>query len=157
VDIQYCDLSNFQLLDQVISETLRFWPFSLIGVNRICAEDYRYKDITIPKGCTITIPIQVLQNDPAYWREPDKFNPYRFSSEKLQKTDSIIYQPFGAGHRMCLGQRLAITVIKLVLANLIRSFKSEKYGDENERVYYLYYWYPKNGIKVKATPLFSSF
>ncbi|XP_023223394.1 cytochrome P450 3A24-like [Centruroides sculpturatus] len=158
VDIQYSDLSNFQFLDQVISETLRFWPFTPIGVNRICSEVYRYKDINIPKGCTITIPIQILQNDPAYWREPDKFNPYRFSSEEMQKIDSIIYQPFGAGHRICMGQRLARTVIKLILANLIRSFKLEKYGDdENEREYHLFYYFPKNGINVKATPLSSSF
>ncbi|XP_023212168.1 cytochrome P450 3A8-like [Centruroides sculpturatus] len=153
VDIQYSDLINFKLLDQVISETLRFWPLSLLPVNRICSEDYRYKDMTIPKGSIIAIPVKVLQSDPAHWSEPDKFNPYRFSSKERKKVDSLIYQPFGAGHRMCIGQRLAKTIIKLVLANLIRSFKLEEYGDdEDERVYAMFFNYPKNGVMVKATP-----
>ncbi|XP_023237826.1 cytochrome P450 3A21-like [Centruroides sculpturatus] len=156
VDIQYSDLTNFQLLDQVISETLRFLPIPLISVNRICAEDYCYKDITIPKGCIITIPIQFLQNDPAYWIEPDKFNPYRFSFQDKQKIDSITYQPFGVGQRICIGQRLGKTIIKLVLANLIRSFKLEECGDdENERVISLYSSNPKNKIMVKAALLTS--
>ncbi|XP_023237842.1 cytochrome P450 3A8-like isoform X1 [Centruroides sculpturatus] len=81
VNIQYSDLTNFQLLDQVICETLRFFLLPSIPVNRVCKEDYRYKDITIPKGSIISIPINFLQNDPAYWSEPDKFNPYRFSSD----------------------------------------------------------------------------
>ncbi|XP_067125838.1 cytochrome P450 3A7-like [Centruroides vittatus] len=130
MNIQYSDLMNFHLLDQVICETLRFVPFPLVSVNRICAEDYRYKDLIIPKGTTIAIPIQFLQNDPAYWNEPDKFNPYRFSSEERQKIDSIIYQPFGAGQRICIGQKLGKTIMKLVLANLIRSFKLEECGDD---------------------------
>ncbi|XP_023223393.1 cytochrome P450 3A21-like [Centruroides sculpturatus] len=154
MDIQYSDLSNFQLLDHVISETLRFWPFSLLAVNRICSEDYSYKGITIPKGSIITVPVQVLQSDPAYWSEPDKFNPYRFSSEERREIDSIIYQPFGAGHRICIGQRLAKTIIKLVLANLLRSFKLEKYGDDNdEMVYTIFMSLPKNGIMIKTTSL----
>ncbi|XP_067125835.1 cytochrome P450 3A21-like isoform X1 [Centruroides vittatus] len=155
MDIQYSDLTNFPLLDHVISETLRFWPFSLLVVNRICSDDYSYKGITIPKGSIITVPVQVLQNDPAYWTEPDKFNPYRFSSEERKEIDSIIYQPFGAGHRICIGQRLARTVIKLVLANLLRSFKLEKYGDDDEMVYTLFLSLPKNGVMIKTTPLAS--
>ncbi|XP_023237828.1 cytochrome P450 3A16-like [Centruroides sculpturatus] len=123
------------------------------SVNRVCKEDYRYKDTTIPKGCTITIPIHLLKHDPAYWSEPDKFNPYRFSSEEQQKIDSIIYQPFGAGQRICIAQRLAKTVMKLVLANLIRSFKLEEYGDdENEREQTQLFTYTINRLMVKATP-----
>ncbi|XP_067125823.1 cytochrome P450 3A8-like isoform X1 [Centruroides vittatus] len=154
VEIQYSDLSNFQLLDQVISETLRLHPLTAFAMNRICSVDYRYKNIFIPKGSIIIVPVRELQNDPTYWSEPDKFNPYRFSSEDQQKIDSIIYQPFGAGHRICIGQRLAKTTARLVLANLLRSFKLEKYGDDDvENVYSLFVIYPKNGVTVKAIPL----
>ncbi|XP_023237846.1 cytochrome P450 3A8-like [Centruroides sculpturatus] len=154
VDIQYSDLSNFQLLDQVISETHRLHPLTAFTVNRVCSVDYRYKNIIIPKGSIIIVPLHELQNDPAYWSEPDKFNPYRFSSGEQQKIDSIIYQPFGVGHRICIGQRLAKTITRLVLANLLRSFKLENYGDDDvEKVYSLFVIYPKNGVTVKATPL----
>ncbi|XP_067125834.1 cytochrome P450 3A24-like [Centruroides vittatus] len=153
-NVQYADLGSFQLLNQVISETLRLHPLTSVVVNRLCSDDYRYKDITIPKGSVVIVPVQVLQNDPAYWSQPEKFNPYRFSSEELQKIDSIIYQPFGAGHRICIGQRLAITILRLVLANLLRSFKLEIYENkEYELVSTFFINSPRGGTIIKATPL----
>ncbi|XP_067141652.1 cytochrome P450 3A41-like [Centruroides vittatus] len=154
VDVQYTDLGNFQLLNQVISETLRLHPLTAFVVNRLCSDDYRYNDITIPKGSVVIVPVQVLQNDPAYWSQPDKFNPHRFSSDEWQKIDSIIYQPFGAGHRICMGQRLAITILRLVLANLLRSFKLEIYEDKEFEVESTFFInYPRGETIIKATPL----
>ncbi|XP_023237851.1 cytochrome P450 3A18-like isoform X2 [Centruroides sculpturatus] len=154
VEIQYSDLCKFQLLNQVISETLRLWPLSFLVSNRVCADDYHCKDFIIPKGSILAVPVQVLQKDPAYWSEPDKFNPYRFSSEKQKPIDSIVYQPFGAGHRICIGQRLAKTILILTLSNLLRSFKLEFCGDDKmEILHTLFMNYPKNGIIIKAHPL----
>ncbi|XP_023237834.1 cytochrome P450 3A21-like [Centruroides sculpturatus] len=157
MEIQYSDLCKFQLLNQVIAETLRFWPFSFLVLNRVCADDYHCKDFTIPKGAILAVPVQVLQKDPAYWSEPDKFNPYRFSSEERKPIDSIVYQPFGAGQRICMGQRLAKTILILTLSNLLRSFKLEFRGDDKmEILHTLFFTYPKNGIIIKAITLNSS-
>uniref|UniRef100_A0A2I9LNW9 Cytochrome P450 n=1 Tax=Centruroides hentzi TaxID=88313 RepID=A0A2I9LNW9_9SCOR len=151
-DIQYSDLMNFKYMDQVISETLRLSPLSLLTTNRVCAEDFKYKDITIPKGAILVVGSPILQKHPDHWQEPEKFDPDRFSAEN--HIDPYIYQPFGAGPRNCIGMRLAQTIMKLTLANLIRSYKLEPYGNlEVEQEHSLFFSYPKDGIFVKAIPL----
>ena len=47
------------------------------GTTRICLEDYRYKDLTIPKGTSIQINMEGLHFDKELWKDPGKFNPER--------------------------------------------------------------------------------
>ncbi|XP_067139907.1 cytochrome P450 3A19-like [Centruroides vittatus] len=153
-DIQYSDLMNFKYMDQVLSETLRISPLSPIVINRICAEDFKYKDITIPKGAILIVGSPILQQHTDYWHELEKFDPERFSAEN--HIDPYIYQPFGAGPRICIGMRLAQIIVKLTLANLIRSYRLEPYGNlDIEQENFLFFSFPKNGVIVKAIPLMS--
>ena len=46
--------------------------------SRFCDKDYTYKDITIPKGSVVTIPVILLHKDPEYWNDPDEFDPMRY-------------------------------------------------------------------------------
>ncbi|XP_023224264.1 cytochrome P450 3A41-like [Centruroides sculpturatus] len=149
--IQYTDLVKLKYLDQVLSETLRLTPLPIVAINRICKEDFRYKDVTIPKGAVVLVPVPILQKDSNYWKDPEKFDPERFSPKN--HIDPFIYQPFGAGPRICIGVRLAQTIMKLILANLIRSFKLEPHGDsELELEHTLFMTRPKNGIMMRAIP-----
>ena len=45
--------------------------------NRLCARDYKYKDITIPGGTDVHILSMVLHMDPKYWKDPEVFDPMR--------------------------------------------------------------------------------
>ncbi|XP_067140690.1 cytochrome P450 3A41-like isoform X3 [Centruroides vittatus] len=154
--IEYADLSKLKYLDQIISETLRLRPVSAITINRICSEDFRYKNITIPKGVTVTIPAPSMHKDVNYWKDPENFDPDRFSCKTAGQIDQTIYQPFGAGPRGCIGMRMAQTVMKLTLANLIRSYKLEACGSlEAEEEFSLFIIRPKNGVIVKATAISS--
>ena len=40
----------------------------------------------------------------------------------MSKIDPIIYQPFGAGPRICIGQRFAILEIKMAICKLLLNF-----------------------------------
>ncbi|XP_023224262.1 cytochrome P450 3A14-like [Centruroides sculpturatus] len=154
--IEYADLMNFKYLDYVISETLRLHPVSALTVNRICSEDFKYKDITIPRGTTIIFPLPSLHTNESFWQEPEKFNPDRFLHKNEVTNDSLIYQPFGAGPRSCIGVRLAQTVMKLTLANLIRYFKIELHGNSDiEEDNSLFVIHPKNGVNIKVFPITS--
>lgn len=153
-EIEYADLQKFQFLDQVISETLRLSTVSVFTISRTCSEDFKYKDMIIPKGVAITVPIPLLHRDPNYWPEPCKFDPDRFSSSNRGNIDPAVYQPFGAGPRMCVGMRMAQTIVKLTVAKLIREFKIEPVGPkEMEEDYSLFVIHPKNGVLVKAIPI----
>ncbi|XP_067140681.1 cytochrome P450 3A4-like [Centruroides vittatus] len=151
-EIEYADLQKFKYLSQVIMETLRLHPLSIMTVNRVCSEDFHYKNITIPKGVTVMILVSNLHKDCKYWKDPEDFNPDRFSSKNSGLIDPSIYQPFGYGPRHCIGMRMAQTVMKLTLSNLIRNYKLEACGSlEVEEDFSLFIARPKNGIIVKAT------
>ncbi|XP_023222077.1 cytochrome P450 3A4-like [Centruroides sculpturatus] len=154
--IEYADLSKLKYLSQVISETLRIRPLSSLLISRKCSNDFHYKNITIPKGVTVMIPVPNLHKDCNYWIKPENFNPDRFSSKNAGLIDQSIYQPFGSGSRGCIGMRMGQTVMKLTLANLIKSYKLEACGSlEVEEDFSLFIPRPKNGIIVKATAITS--
>ena len=50
----------------------------LCRFSRECKKDYKYKEMTIPKGCEVTFPCYLLHKDPEYWKDPEKFDPMRY-------------------------------------------------------------------------------
>ncbi|KAB2610030.1 cytochrome P450 714C2-like [Pyrus ussuriensis x Pyrus communis] len=71
-------LQDMKTLTTVIKEALRMYR-STMFVSRQALEDIKLKDIVIPKGMNIQIPIPVLHHPPDIWG-PDAldFNPKRF-------------------------------------------------------------------------------
>ena len=81
------------------------------------------RGITVHKGTSVVAPIQAMHYDPKIWPEPEKFNPWRFTSEEKAKHSSYDWMPFGAGPRNCLAMRLALLEVKVALAHLVRKYK----------------------------------
>ncbi|XP_061358004.1 cytochrome P450 714C2-like isoform X2 [Gastrolobium bilobum] len=109
-------LRSMKTLTMVIQETLRLYPPSAFVV-RTALHDINLKGILIPKGMNIQIPISILQQDPELWG-PDayKFNPERFANGVLGACKNAqAYIPFGIGARVCVGQHLAMTELKVVI------------------------------------------
>ena len=84
----------------------------------MCTKDYPIPgdSFVIPKNTRVIIPcvsqISVapfsltilatqigLHLDPAYWPEPNKFDPERFSSDNKGSIDPVTFQTFGGGPR----------------------------------------------------------
>ena len=56
-----------------------------------------------------------------YWSNADKFRPERFLQDgKLIATKPKAYIPFGVGRRVCLGEKLAINDLFLVLVRFLQ-------------------------------------
>ena len=49
----------------------------------------------------------------------------RFNSENKHEINGCSYQPFGDGHRNCMGRRFAYLTMKLTLAKLLLHHKLE--------------------------------
>lgn len=103
--LTYEVVQSMKYLDQVISETVRYWP-PAPGLDRVCVKDYNYDDgeykFTIEKGTSLMIPIYGLHFDEKYWENPKKFDPERFSHENREKIVPGTYAPFGIGPRNCI-------------------------------------------------------
>lgn len=153
----YEDLSELKYMDQVLNESLRYFPPSLTAITRKNKTAFTYKNINFPTQCAFQVPIQALHRCPEYWPEADKFDPERFSAERKGEIDNLFYQPFGYGPRNCIGMRYAMTQAKYIMARIIQNFKilkglrTEKLNLEIEDK--MFTVQPKNGIWVKLQKL----
>ena len=115
--IRFEQLRQFIYLDSVIKEAQRLYPAAW-GFSRECIEDANIIGYNVPKKSIITLPIWAMHRHPAYWDEPEVFNPERFAN-----TDDVpkyAYFPFGGGARVCIGNSLASMEMQLVVATVIQ-------------------------------------
>ena len=61
--------------------------------------------------------------DEEFFPEPNSFQPERFLKENADKIVEFTWRPFGSGQRVCIGQRFAITEMKIFLAKFVSKFK----------------------------------
>ncbi|CAB4299787.1 unnamed protein product [Prunus armeniaca] len=116
-------LRSMKVLKMVIQEVLRLYPPAFF-VTREAFETVTLKNIVIPKGVILQIPIPFLQHNPDIWG-PDahEFNPERFANGTFQACRSPqAYMPFGTGPRICVGQHLVMTELKVLLASVLSKF-----------------------------------
>ncbi|XP_069131892.1 cytochrome P450 3A5-like [Argopecten irradians] len=121
-NVDYENAQKLQYLDMCINETLRMYPPAM-RLERVCVKTTKVKDITIPAGMSVSVPVYAMQHDPEVWEKPDVFNPERFSPTEKAKYDPVDYMPFGHGPRNCIGMRLALLEAKMALADFVRNFR----------------------------------
>ncbi|XP_055529196.1 cytochrome P450 9e2-like [Wyeomyia smithii] len=128
--LTYDAMQKMKYMDMVVSEALRMWP-PVPQLDRICLKDYTLDcndnlKFTIEKGSIIWLPVQGLHRDPAYYPNPDKFDPERFSEERKGSINAGAYLPFGIGPRNCIGSRLALAEVKTILYYMLLNFSFEQ-------------------------------
>ncbi|XP_058462580.1 cytochrome P450 9e2-like isoform X2 [Malaya genurostris] len=127
--LSYEVLQKMEYMDMVVSEALRKWP-PVIMSERYSTKDYLYDDgsgtrFVIEKNQTVWIPTFGIHHDPKYYPDPEKFDPERFNETNRTKINIGTYLPFGIGPRNCIGSRLALMEVKLILYYLLKDFSLE--------------------------------
>ena len=146
------DIAKLDYVDMVIQESVRY--VGMITFRR-CTKAWKIPDtdIIIPVGTDVIIPIFSLHRDPAYWENPDEFDPDRFSMENKNKIKKGVYQPFGQGPRQCLGYNYARYLIKLTIAYVLRNFNIENPENLPQKILKFnpetFVPTPKDALKVK--------
>jgi len=119
---QYADLSRLTYCRQALEETLRLYPPAWLITRRARQPD-QLDGRAIPAGAIVIISPYIIQRHPAYWPEPDRFKPERFSSDRADPPwPRFAYIPFGAGPRVCIGQNFAVVEAMLILASVAQQF-----------------------------------
>src|SRR5262249_44157011 len=92
------------LAARVFQETLRLYPASWL-VARRAPEETTVAGVELEPGTTIVASAYVVQRDPRWYDEPDRFDPDRW----LEPADRprFAFFPFGGGVRQCPGEPLA--------------------------------------------------
>ncbi|XP_067627501.1 probable cytochrome P450 6a21 [Eurosta solidaginis] len=124
-EASYECINSMPYMQQVIAETLRKYPV-VTRLQRVALSNYivpEHPKYVIEKGTVIFIPVMAIHHDPEIYPEPDKFDPERFSPEKMQARDSITWLPFGDGPRNCIGMRFGQMQMRVALTYLLRNFE----------------------------------
>ncbi|KAK0520953.1 hypothetical protein OC834_002118 [Tilletia horrida] len=143
--LNFKDIHALPYLDAVMKEVIRLAP-SITSTVRQATEDAiiplskgypkagsagkkgeTFDSVFIPKGAEIFIPIQVLQASPDIWGEDAlEFKPERWFSPPQSALDTQLPNQlfaFLTGPRSCIGQRLAVSEMKILLAHIIYRFR----------------------------------
>ncbi|KAL6921218.1 hypothetical protein FSST1_005244 [Fusarium sambucinum] len=76
---------------------------------------------------------RAIHRNPKFWPEPDKFMPERWLEHDFHRT---AYRPFELGPRGCIGQELALTELRLLLAMTVRDLEIiPAYKDTEDKLY----------------------
>ncbi|MFP2927666.1 cytochrome P450 [Pyxidicoccus sp. 3LG] len=116
------DLPKLSYLTQVFMEAMRLYPPAPLLGRRALAAD-RMMEFDVPAGTDVVAVPYVLHRHPAFWEQPERFWPERFSREREQQLPRFLYVPFGAGQRLCIGNNLALMEATLLLAMMVQRYR----------------------------------
>jgi len=103
-----------------VQRSANLLPLSLVHV---VTENAQLAGYDIPKGTWIVPLIWAVHHNPAYFPEPDKFDPGRFLDEKKTIKRNMPLIPFSVGKRICLGESLARMELFLFFTALLQKFE----------------------------------
>jgi enediyne biosynthesis protein E7 len=140
------DLPALAACRRAVAEAVRLYPPVWLICRRAVA-DGTLDRYDVPAGTLIGISPYVLHRHPAYWQEPERYVPDRFT---VEPQPSHVYLPFGGGDRICLGQHLAMVEAVLVLATLVQQVRLELVPGFPVEAEALVTLRPKHGLMMLA-------
>ena len=138
---------KYQLLDNVIKESLRLYPPIHIG-NRRVAEAVEFAEGTVPAGERMFYSIYLTHRDPEIWENAEDFCPERFAHGR--KTPPMSYIPFGGGPRACIGAAFGQAEARIVIARLLQTFSFEPLNADQIHPYMGATLEPHPGVMMKV-------
>jgi cytochrome P450 len=110
-----------KLTRDVFRETLRLYPpVSFVPRDITIPETMRGKNLK--KGSAIFISLWLLQRHREIWKNPDAFDPDRFSRDDEKEAIRSAYMPFSQGQRVCLGASFALQEAAIILSMIARHY-----------------------------------
>ncbi|TVY75686.1 Cytochrome P450 monooxygenase patH, partial [Lachnellula suecica] len=125
------DINRLPFIKACMDETLRWRPVAAGGVPHTLTQDDNYQGYFLPKGTMFFANAWAIHRDETEYDQPEEFIPDRFLNNKFgtrifvdESTDDHrrISYGFGAGRRVCPGQRLARNSLILNMAKMAWGF-----------------------------------
>jgi cytochrome P450 len=102
-------------------------------------EPFRLKGYALPPGTVVATQGWSVHRDPSVFSSPNTFMPERWletsssdNSEQLAKMQQHL-MPFGLGSRVCVGQNLAMIVLRVAVATIVRNFDIVAPAETNKK------------------------
>jgi len=151
----YDDVPKLVYTTNVLTEGMRIYPPAWI-LTRQALNDCVIGGFSVPAGTDVLMSQYVVHHDGRFFKDPEKFDPDRWTMEFRAKLPKFAYFPFGGGPRGCVGEPFAWMEGVLIIARMAQSWNFTL--AENQKVEMLprITLRPKNGIRMIATQRESS-
>jgi cytochrome P450 len=113
---------------QVIQEALRHYPV-WINLGQASSPVDLGEGARFPAGTTVMLSAYLVHHDPRLYPDPERFDPDRWSPERIEDIGKESVIPFGTGVRRCPGDFYAQTEMTIQLATIARRWRLEPATD----------------------------
>jgi cytochrome P450 len=143
------DAARLPYTEMVLKESMRIYPPAWALFARQAIEDVQIGGYDLPRGAWVLIYPFAVHRSSRCFPEPLRFDPERFSPERASSIPSGAYIPFGLGPHTCVGNRMAMTTLTLVLASILQRYQySLAPGQRDPIPEPLVSIRPKHGLRV---------
>ncbi|XP_078354122.1 cytochrome P450 4B1-like isoform X2 [Oculina patagonica] len=120
-ELEWDDLCQLKYVTLVIKESMRLYPpFPMF--SRSLDKSYEIDGKLVPQGTWIMINAYALHHNPHVWKDPETFDPMRFTVDSKEERSPYAYIPFSAGPRNCIGMNFAMAEMKIAVAMILKRF-----------------------------------
>jgi cytochrome P450 len=111
------DIANLRYTEMVFAEAMRLYPPAW-AITRLVVEPHTLDGIELPAGSIAIMCPYIIHRNPKFYPDPERFDPDRWTPEAKEQRPRLSYFPFGAGPRICIGERFAWMEGILLLATI---------------------------------------
>ncbi|MDQ4081881.1 MAG: cytochrome P450 [Actinomycetota bacterium] len=144
------DLSRLSYTRMLLAESMRLFPPSWM-VTRRALVDHELGGHVVPAGSIIFISQFVTHRDDRYFPNPLRFAPERWADAAEPERKKFVYFPFGAGPRLCIGERFAWMEAILLLATLAERWRLRLVPGQRVVPKPMVTLRPRYGLRMTAT------
>ena len=116
------DLMKMPYLNKILTESMRLYPAAWM-VARESVEECQIGGYRIPPGSVLFMCPFVTHRHPKYYKDPEKFDPDRWTPQFREALPRLAYYTFGAGPRQCIGEAYAMMEGALLIAAIAQKWK----------------------------------
>jgi cytochrome P450 len=153
------DIYNMKYMLLVMKEVLRLYAV-IPCVSRYSEKEVNIKekngdrDVVIPKGVDILIPMFAMNRSAELWEDPHAFKPERWEGKGADFTAAGYgFFPFGFGSRVCIGYTLAYMESSIFMTQLLRSYLVEEEPGFSPKIAGGISLTTSNGVKARLKKL----
>jgi cytochrome P450 len=142
------DMPRLPFAEWVIRESMRLYPPAW-GIGREAVRDCEIGGYHVPAGMQIFGFQWVVQRDPRWFEEPERFRPERWGEESAARLPKYAYFPFGGGPRQCIGNYFATMEAVLILSTVAQRFRLRLVPEHKVELLPAMSLRPRNGVRMK--------
>lgn len=142
------DMANLPYTNMVLAESMRLYPPAWTLARRAVEADRLPSGLEVRPGDELLMMQYVSHRNPAYFPDPEKFDPERFSPGRRDSIPKYAYFPFGLGPRFCIGEGFAKLEAIILVVMIGRRFDFEQVRSGEAKLEPLITLRPRKGMPV---------